>query len=234
MGYCGEESLMFICPNERKGVLLEVAVAALERPQPLGLIRRQSMASNNTINPNGFKKCTKCGKEYPTTAEYFPARKLRNSVGFHSWCRFCHRVAKKEYREKNLEKEQAKARDYFKKHPDYRREYQEKNREKFLEYGRKWSHNNLEKVAEKARKRRARKLQAEGTHSVADIALQLEAQNGRCWWCGKPLGDSYHVDHRIPLSRGGSDAPGNLCISCPSCNVRKSDKMPWEWKGRLL
>ena len=97
---------------------------------------------------------------------------------------------------------------------------------------------NPEPIKERARvqmhRRRARKHNADGTHTAADVLLQGNSQRWNCWWCGKPCRDNYHVDHRVPLSRGGSDAPENLCITCPECNMKKGSKLPSEWNGRLL
>ena len=61
-----------------------------------------------------------------------------------------------------------------------------------------------------------------------------DSQEGRCWWCQKLVGDNYHLDHRIPLARGGRDILANLVVSCPECNKDKRAKMPWEFAGRLL
>lgn len=90
-------------------------------------------------------------------------------------------------------------------------------------------------------KRRTRKLGNGGAHTAHDIDLQLRSQKDkkgrlRCWWCSKAIraGDKYHVDHRIPLSRGGSNAAENLCIACPDCNQSKYNKLPSEFNGRLL
>jgi 5-methylcytosine-specific restriction endonuclease McrA len=33
----------------------------------------------------------------------------------------------------------------------------------------------------------------------------------------------------MPLSRGGSNDPGNLQLLCPLCNHRKKDKHPDDW-----
>jgi HNH endonuclease len=52
----------------------------------------------------------------------------------------------------------------------------------------------------------------------------------RCMYCGGP--DPKHLDHVVPLSRGGPDGPENRLISCQSCNLRKSDRTPSEWLGR--
>jgi 5-methylcytosine-specific restriction endonuclease McrA len=44
------------------------------------------------------------------------------------------------------------------------------------------------------------------------------------------LGRSYHVDHKQPVSRGGSNWPENLAVTCPTCNLRKSDKTEAEFR----
>jgi len=44
-----------------------------------------------------MKTCTKCGKEYPATLEYFYADK-RYKDGLIWWCRECRRRASKKYR----------------------------------------------------------------------------------------------------------------------------------------
>jgi hypothetical protein len=37
-------------------------------------------------------------------------------------------------------------------------------------------------------------------------------------------GATFHVEHTIPRSAGGSDDAGNLALACPSCNLHKSDR----------
>jgi len=80
-----------------------------------------------------------------------------------------------------------------------------------------------------AAQRRRREAAAEGTHSKEDRARLYEEQKGRCYYGEKPLGSDAHLDHFVPLARGGSDGPDNLVLSCPSCNQRKGAKMPWEF-----
>src|SRR3546814_17562676 len=66
-----------------------------------------------------------------------------------------------------------------------------------------------------------------GEFTAEDIDAMLAAQKKKCWYCGTKL-TAYHVDHRIPLARGGSNGPENLVIACPACNLSKGAKMPWE------
>ncbi len=54
-----------------------------------------------------------------------------------------------------------------------------------------------------------------------------------CYWCKKIVRKKdRHVDHIIPLHRGGSHAVANLCCACRSCNLSKHAKMPDEFSGQ--
>lgn len=123
---------------------------------------------------------------------------------------------------------------------EYLRAYYEANKEKFRTAGHKWKLTNKERRVALDRaaveRRRARNLGAEGTYTAADVQAQYERQKGRCYWCGVRVGDTYHVDHVVPLSRGGSNWPENLVVACPTCNMSKGAKLPHEWPqgGRLL
>ncbi|WP_084543138.1 HNH endonuclease [Exiguobacterium profundum] len=44
-----------------------------------------------------------------------------------------------------------------------------------------------------------------------------------CAHCGLTEG-KFHVDHIIPLSRGGRDEPENLQFLCVRCNLKKSNR----------
>jgi 5-methylcytosine-specific restriction endonuclease McrA len=85
-------------------------------------------------------------------------------------------------------------------------------------------------------RRRAHEVNAEGMHTLNDIKAQYKAQKGKCYYCKKRVGDTYEVDHVVPISRGGSDGPENIVIACFACNRAKHDKLPHEWPkgGRLL
>lgn len=51
----------------------------------------------------------------------------------------------------------------------------------------------------------------------------------RCYLCEKtgdedtgPDGRGWHIDHIVPLSKGGRTALSNLALSCATCNQRKA------------
>jgi 5-methylcytosine-specific restriction endonuclease McrA len=185
------------------------------------------------------KRCSKCHCDFPATDEFFSKGK-RYKDGLRGQCKTCRAEYNHEYRVKNIERIINRDRDYRDKNRELTRErgrahyyrHQEEVRRK-MNARRKTEHYRIMRTAE-AHRRRARKLNATGVHSRADISLIYQQQKGKCWWCGKKLNETSHVDHRIPLSRGGTNWPDNLVLTCPHCNLSKNNKMPHEWNGRLL
>jgi hypothetical protein len=53
----------------------------------------------------------------------------------------------------------------------------------------------------------------------------LKRDNYSCQICGKasPDGTTLHIDHKIPVSKGGKDVLENLWVLCEICNLGKSD-----------
>jgi 5-methylcytosine-specific restriction endonuclease McrA len=203
------------------------------------------------------KHCKKCGKDYPATLEYFYADSSSKD-GLRSPCRACSNEASRLYYQKNKEKIRNQRRLYNEQNADKRRQqqrlYYQRHSEKVRKGIRRWRQENLDQVHERDRlyyqqnadqrrddnrRRRAQRLNAIGTHTPDDVDCQIRSQTDakgvlHCWWCGEPIEDEYHVDHRIPLSKGGKDDPGNLVIAHPKCNRSKFNKLPHEFNGRLL
>lgn len=73
-------------------------------------------------------------------------------------------------------------------------------------------------------KRRARKAGAEGTHTASEVSALFAKQRGKCAGCSCKLPKSFHKDHVVPLSRGGSNWISNIQLMCGSCNSSKRDK----------
>lgn len=89
-----------------------------------------------------------------------------------------------------------------------------------------WRRKSKESHAATERNRRARKKNAGGSHTSSEIKWLYDLQHGRCVYCGVCLGEKYHVDHIVPISKGGRNDLANLQILCQRCNDRKSNKMP--------
>lgn len=170
------------------------------------------------------------------------------------------RAGKAEYRLRNRERINKKSAAYWmankEKLNEYKAKYTEANREKIRKYradyyaskkdefrknGARHYAENKETYIQYARDRRAIKRNAEGRHTAADITRIFEHQRGLCVNCHTKLFKSgkqkFHVDHIIPLAKGGSNWPSNLQCLCPTCNLSKGAKDPLEWahqNGRLF
>ena len=94
-------------------------------------------------------------------------------------------------------------------------------------YRKKWVQANREKLKAKEARRRARKM-ANGVDSTKEyrVAMVNPLTRQVCHYCGKDCTGDFHWDHFIPISKGGPEAPWNLVVSCPTCNLSKSDKLP--------
>jgi 5-methylcytosine-specific restriction endonuclease McrA len=102
------------------------------------------------------------------------------------------------------------------------------NKERVSEAGKAWRKANPDKIRAKTARRRAWLTKSQTNFTAADVLRLYEEQSGLCRYCFVQLGHDYHVDHVIPLSRGGSNGPENICLSCPSCNLKKAARLPSE------
>jgi 5-methylcytosine-specific restriction endonuclease McrA len=107
--------------------------------------------------------------------------------------------------------------------------YREQNPDKRRQSCRAWDRANPAKKLAQRHARIAREHKAEGNHTADDIAILVVIQNNCCNECGADFATvKRHIDHVIPLSRGGSNWPANLQLLCGTCNRRKGAKLPKE------
>lgn len=136
---------------------------------------------------------------------------------------------------------------WVEKHPEKKREYQRRYYHKhkteiaarnnlWLEKNRAWV-NERERNRHKAQpelrhakkhKRRASERNAPGVATPEQIRARIEAFGGLCAYCRKRPYE--HLDHVVPLSRGGSNWPANLRPACARCNKSKGKKKLSEWR----
>lgn len=199
------------------------------------------------------KVCTKCNKEKSLT-EYHKKRDTKD--GLMSACKECNCAKSKKYREENPEKIKAQRKKYYQENPEkekarnkkWRKEnpekarakskkYREENKEKVRAYKKKWKKENPEKARASNRlknsKRRAQKRNTQVEVITDELLKEYWNKKGidpqRCFYCeDRPY---EHLEHCIPLSRGGTHTKDNLVPACASCNLSKGTKTPDEWEG---
>ena len=103
-----------------------------------------------------------------------------------------------------------------------------KSRERAL----RWSRENPDKARENVGRRRSRKIHGVDTLSPDDLAIMrtIYKVSDRVSKC---LGIKHHVDHIMPLSRGGRHRPSNLQAIPATLNHWKSSKTPQEFSEVL-
>ena len=213
----------------------------------------QAIEEKRSLKEQGLKRCFHCKEVFKATPEYFH----RNSAaldGLSSYCAKCGVQIKMDNFANASDDSKQKRKEYLIAYRPRRSErckalyyadpikyrtltlnWANANRDRVIQRSIEWQKNNPDKVRARTHRRRARIREAGGTFTAADVKLQFRSQKGLCWWCGCQLeGNNYHVDHLTPLARGGTNAPNNLVISCPKCNLSKGKKLPHEWNGRLL
>mgnify|MGYP003651778010 CR=1 FL=1 len=148
--------------------------------------------------------------------------------------------SKKEYRQNNKEQIKESDKKHYQNNKEkinkQQKEYKQKNKEKINKRDREYKQNNPHKVREASRRRRA--LKKGNTHKpyTEDQVLKLYGKD--CHICKKPINLSanrsagapgwqqgLHIDHVVPLSKGGADTIDNVKPAHGLCNLQKNDSI---------
>lgn len=89
----------------------------------------------------------------------------------------------------------------------------------------KWKINNPERAQNHCRIRRARKKNA--MVEFFNTEQVIEKYGNVCFYCLN--NDFEHLDHYIPLSKGGNHTLENVRPACQKCNNKKYNKLPAEF-----
>lgn len=113
----------------------------------------------------------------------------------------------------------------------YMRAYYAANADKFRKKTKDWDEANPERARVNAihynHRRRERISRTPAKEAV--LCKQIIArESGKaihvCYYCKRKFRGVFHIDHVTALSLGGKHDVGNIAISCPECNLSKSDK----------
>lgn len=193
------------------------------------------------------KKCPSCGEIKDICTFY---KNISRRDGFSVYCKDCIADSSKEYHLKNKEKcrkrlqewrgknkDYIKLRDkkYIKENPDIefnkQQRYRENHKEKLFLKGKKYREEHKDYFYNKARERKlSQEKVSDGSVTLEFENYIYELQERKCAYCKCELQDSgKHLDHIIPISRGGLHTTNNVQWTCPTCNLSKNDKLEEDW-----
>lgn len=104
------------------------------------------------------------------------------------------------------------------------RDWKERNAEKRIAKNLTWRRNNRLKIRIASHVRRTRMKGRFTEQDVYDLFVKQD------WYCANPLCivdlifESYHIDHKIPVSLGGSNTKENIQLLCVDCNLQKRNR----------
>ena len=108
---------------------------------------------------------------------------------------------------------------------EYRRAYCLCHKEQTAQTHRRWFEMHPQKRALYEQIRRARKRANGGSFTLRELNDLFAQQEGFCAYCGELLyrrfDSEVHVEHRIPVSRGGNSDINNIALACSKCNLAK-------------
>jgi CRISPR/Cas system Type II protein with McrA/HNH and RuvC-like nuclease domain len=171
-----------------------------------------------------YKKNQERLKEYSKTYYYNNIEKVRQYYKDNRE-KIIERV--KQYQKENPEVKRRANRKYKKAHPEIRNKQLKRYKKRYPE-----------KAKAHKQKRRARKAGAEGSFSGWELNELFAWQEGRCHYCGEYLYSKweegrapYDIEHKIPLSRGGTNYIDNIALACADCNSSKGPLTEEEFKN---
>ncbi len=139
---------------------------------------------------------------------------------------------------RNAEKARAAMRRWRERHPQEHlaesHAYYQRNRARVDERNMRYTREHPDVRRAIRSRRRALAAGAAGSFTAAEWRALVERHGARCAYCGGegPL----EIEHRVPLSRGGTNDISNIVPACRGCNARKHDKTDEEFRaatGRL-
>lgn len=163
-----------------------------------------------------LKQCIDCPPGLlKDTSEFHISRSGRTRDGFKAVCKEHSKVRRNAWAAKNRKREAEWNSAKYEADPEY-----------FKNNAKKWRTENLDRAREIGRMsesaRRARKL-GQFIEDV-DPAVVFKMHGGMCGVCEEFIIGKFHVDHRIPLVKGGMHGYINTQPAHPFCNLSKGAK----------
>lgn len=170
------------------------------------------------------KVCKVCRRDLPLTA-FHQNRTCR--MGVRPECKDCIHKERTAYYERTKERAKAYSRQFYKDNAEtvkaYQKDYSAEHRSSTRQYVRVAKHRG-----------RAARTEASGTWTRQGLIEKFTYHGWRCYLCHEPgTLETLEIDHRKPLSRGGTNWIANLAPCCTKCNQAKGKKTETEYRAIL-
>lgn len=161
------------------------------------------------------------------------------SYGAYS-CKSCRIIYMEKWNKENREYKNQKSREWVENNPEKRKEISKKSdakhRDKRILYHKDHYRKNVDKYKEWAKKQTTEQRRAIKQRYLAKLKANkigsysreviFKRDNYKCVYCGD---GATEIDHKTPISRGGSDSKRNVVACCKSCNKEKHTKTVKEY-----
>ena len=108
----------------------------------------------------------------------------------------------------------------------YNKEYYKNNRQVWKKHQASSVYKEYQRTYQAQRRR---ELKDRGSFTAGDVKDLYATQGGGCYYCSIDIEAGYHIEHMVPLSRGGRNDISNICLACAPCNVQKHTKTAKEF-----
>lgn len=135
---------------------------------------------------------------------------------------------------KTRDQQIAKTVRWNKANPGKVQQWKDRNRDKIRGYLSVYRQKHPKAHLVNRYQRRLRKKKVGGRLSVGLPQRLFSEQKGLCPYCKTTITiESCHMDHLIPLARGGSHSDLNMQLTCKRCNLKKHAKDPIEFAASM-
>lgn len=142
-----------------------------------------------------------------------------------SRCKECLKGAEKGRKRPQNERTRERARQRYHQNREY---YREVNRRYYQRLSREEKRRRMRRNRDsiyRGRSNRRARMRGAIREPISRAAI-IKRDNSTCYLCLRVVTeDTIHLDHVIPLKRGGSHTYDNLRVACQRCNSRKKDRL---------
>ncbi len=188
---------------------------------------------------NKTKRCSCCGewKQFDSFATSKGDKASKQEIALQAYCSSCSLKKSAEWAARNKDAKRRHRRESDARNAEklkvVRANRSNEQREARNKNHRQWRKANMDKVLMWNRLRRYKERAAGDMPHRFDIGRLLCDQDAHCTYCKELLVGEYHIDHKIPVSRGGLNEIENLQILCPTCNMKKGAMTHDEYAEKL-